>query len=99
MERTDIDEKVLRGEELTSEEICFIFWNYDSIAEKNGEHHRWWYTVYKIFQVGERYFQVWGAIGLTEYQEDEFDCSEVYEVVKKEKIIFEWVMKEDETND
>ena len=41
MERTDIDEKVLHGEELTSEEICFIFWNYDSIAEENGEHHRW----------------------------------------------------------
>ena len=39
MERTDIDKKVLRGEELTSEEICFIFWNYDSIAEENGEHH------------------------------------------------------------
>ena len=33
---------------------------------QNGEHHRWWYPVYKIFQVGERYFQVWGAVGLTE---------------------------------
>ena len=32
-------------------------------------------------------------------QEDEFDCTEVYEVVKKEKITFEWVRKEDETHD
>lgn len=94
MERTDIDKKVLRGEELTSEEICFIFWNYDSIAEKNGEHHRWWYPVYKIFQVGERYFQVWGAIGLTESQEDEYVPQVAIEVEQREKVIMEWVAVE-----
>ena len=91
MERTDIDEKVLRGEELTSEEICFIFWNYDSIAEESGEHHRWWYPVYKIFQVGERYFQVWGAIGLTESQEDEYVPQVAIEVEQREKVITKWV--------
>ena len=42
----EINEKILRGEELTSEEVQLIFWNYDSVAEENGEHHRWWYPVY-----------------------------------------------------
>ena len=94
MERIDIDEKVLRGEKLTSEEICFIFWNYDSIAEENGEHHRWWYPVYKIFQVGERYFQVWGAIGLTESQEDEYVPQVAIEVEQREKVITKGVAVE-----
>lgn len=94
MERTDIDEKVLRGEELTSEEICFIFWNYDSIAEENGERHRWWYPVYKIFQVGERYFQVCGAIGLTESQGDKYVPQVAIEVEQREKVITKWVAVE-----
>ena len=96
MERTDIDEKVLRGEELTSEEICFIFWNYDSIAEENGEPHRWWYPVYKIFQVEEKFFQVWGAIGLTESQEDDFVPQVAVEMKQREKIITEWVPVDEE---
>ena len=90
----EIDEKILRGEELTSEEVQLIFWDYDSIAEENGEHHRWWYPVYKIFQVGEKYFQVWGAIGLTECQEDEYVPQVAIEVEQREKVIMEWVAVE-----
>lgn len=90
----EIDEKILRGEELTSEEVRLIFWDYDSVAEENGEHHRWWYPVYKIFQVGERYFQIWGAIGLTECQESEYEPQVAIEVEQREKVILEWVAVE-----
>ena len=92
MERFDIiDKKVLHGEKLTSEEVCFIFGNYNAVAKESGEHHRWWYPVYKIFQVSERYFQVWGAIGLTESQEDEYVPQVAIEMKQREKIILEWV--------
>ena len=90
----EINEKVLRGEELTSEEVQLIFWNYDSVAEENGEHHRWWYSVYKIFQIGERYFQIWGMIGLTECQESEYEPQVAIEVEQREKVILEWVAVE-----
>ena len=58
---------------------------------QNGEHHRWWYPVYKVFQVNERYFQVWGMIGLTECQESEFEPQVAIEVEQREKVITEWV--------
>lgn len=90
----EINEKVLNGEKLTSEEVQLIFWNYDSVAEESGEHHRWWYPVYKIFQVSERYFQVWGMIGLTECQESEFESQVAIEVEQREKVILEWVAVE-----
>ena len=87
----EINEKILHGEELTSEEVQLIFWDYDSVAEENGEHHRWWYPVYKVFQVGERYFQIWGMIGLTECQESEYEPQVAIEVEQREKVITEWV--------
>ena len=90
----EIDEKILRGEELTSEEVQLIFWDYDSVAEENGEHHRWWYPVYKIFQVGEKYFQIWGMIGLTECQESGYEPQVAIEVEQREKVIMEWVAVE-----
>ena len=90
----EIDEKILRGEELTSEEVQLIFWNYDSITEENGEHHRWWYPVYKIFQVGEKYFQICGMIGLTECQESEYEPQVAIEVEQRERVILEWVVVE-----
>ena len=64
-----------------------------------GENLRWVQGMDTIFEVEGRRFAVSWFRGLTEMQEDEFDCSEVYEVVKKEKITFEWVRKEDETHD
>lgn len=64
-----------------------------------GENHRWVQGMETIFEVEGRRFAVSWFRGLTEMQENEFHCSEVYEVVKKEKITFEWVRKEDETHD
>ena len=90
----EIDEKILRGEELTSEEVQLIFWDYDSVAEENGEHHRWGYPVYKIFQVGEKYFQICGMIGLTECQESEYEPQVAIEVEQRERVILEWVAVE-----
>ena len=86
----EINEKVLRGEELTSEEVQLIFWNYDSVAEEEGEHHRWWYPVDKVFQIGKRYFQIWGMIGLTESQESEYEPQVAIEVEPREKVITVW---------
>lgn len=64
-----------------------------------GEHHRWTQEMETIFEVNGRHFAVSWFRGLTEMQENDFCCSDVYEVVKKEKITFEWVRKEDETHD
>ena len=47
-----------------------------------------------IFEVGDRLFAVSWNEGLTEMQENEFDCSEVYEVVKKEKITSVYIRKD-----
>lgn len=59
-----------------------------------GECLRWVQDMETIFEIEGRCFAVSWFRGLTEMQENEFDCSEVYEVVKKEKITFEWVRKE-----
>lgn len=64
-----------------------------------GESLRWTQCMETIFEVDGRYFAVSWDKGLTEYQENEFHCSEVYEVVKKEIVTFEWVNKEDKSND
>ena len=68
------------------------FGNYVTTAE--GETHRWYQEVETIFEVGDRLFAVSWDRGLTEQQEDDFDDSEVYEVERKEKIIFIYVRKE-----
>lgn len=64
-----------------------------------GDTHRWTQDMETIFEVEGRRFAVSWDKGLTEYQDNDFSCSEVYEVVKKERVIFEWVRKEDESND
>ena len=68
------------------------FGNYVTTAK--GKTHRWYREVKTIFEVEGRLFAVSWNEGLTEQQENDFDDSEVYEVVKKEKITFEWVRKE-----
>ena len=68
------------------------FGNYITTVE--GNTRRWVQEVETIFEVEGRRFAVSWFRGLTEMQENEFHCSEVYEVVKKEKITFEWVRKE-----
>lgn len=68
----------------------------DVVADECG---RWTQAMETIFEVNGRYFGVSWYRGLTEYQENNFCCSEVYEVVKKERVTFDWVRKEDEIND
>lgn len=68
------------------------FGNYVTTAE--GETHRWYQEVETIFEVGDRLFAVNWDRGLTEQQENDFDDAEVYEVERKEKIIFIYVRKE-----
>ena len=64
------------------------FGNYVTTAE--GETHRWYQEVETIFEVGDRLFAVSWDRGLTERQENDFCCSEVYEVEQK----VEYVKKE-----
>lgn len=69
------------------------------VDEIGGECDRWTQCMETIFEVNGRFFAIGWFRGLTEYQENEFHCSEVYEVVKKEIVTYEWVNKEDNTND
>ena len=73
------------------------FGNYVTTAK--GKIHRWHREVKTIFEVGDRLFAVSWNRGMTEYQEDEFDCSEVYEVERKEKVIFTYIRKDTYGND
>lgn len=73
------------------------FGNYVTTAK--GKTHRWYQEVETIFEVGDRLFAVSWDRGLTEMQEDEFDCSEVYEVERKEKVIFTYIRKDTYGND
>lgn len=68
------------------------FGNYVTTAE--GETHRWYQEVETIFEVGDRLFAVSWDRGLTEQQENDFDDAEVYEVERKEKVIFIYVRKD-----
>lgn len=68
------------------------FGNYVTTAE--GETHRWYQEVETIFEVGDRLFAVSWDIGLTEQQENDFDDAEVYEVERKEKVIFTYIRKD-----
>ena len=67
------------------------FGNYVTTAE--GKAHRWYREVETIFEVEGRLFAVDWDGGLTEQQENDFDDSDVYEVERKEKIIFIYVRK------
>lgn len=68
------------------------FGNYVTTAE--GETHRWYQEVETIFKVKGRLFAVSWNRGLTEQQENDFDDSEVYEVERKEKVIFVYIRKD-----
>ena len=68
------------------------FGNYVTTAE--GKTHRWYREVETIFEVEGRLFAVNWNEGLTEQQENNFDDAEVYEVERKEKVIFDYVRKE-----
>ena len=92
----DIEAKILAGEELTSDEVEDMFWEYPDIYEEEGEHCRWLYPLYKVFQIGERYFQLEAMMGLTEMQDNEYEPQVAVEVRPQEKVITitEWVAVE-----
>lgn len=64
------------------------------VDEIDGECYRWTQAMETIFEVNGRFFAVSWLRGLTEMQENDFYDAEVYEVVKKEKITFDYVRKE-----
>lgn len=82
-----IKEKILNGEELTSYEAREAFYAYPYMDEDRGESGRWSCGVERIIVVEGRYFSVWGDIGLTEYQEDEFEPQVLPEVEPYEETI------------
>ena len=67
------------------------FGNY--VTTTKGKTHRWYQEVKTIFEVDDRLFAVSWYRGLTEQQENDFDCSEVYEVERKE-VIFVYIRKD-----
>lgn len=71
----------------------------NEVETVEGESDRWSQYVETIFEVDGRHFAVSWDKGLTEYQENEFDMSEVYEVEKKAVTTYEWVCKEADKND
>lgn len=64
------------------------------VDEVGGECDRWTQAVQTIFEVDGRLFAVSWYRGLTENQENDFYDAEVYEVERKEKVIFDYVRKE-----
>jgi hypothetical protein len=92
----DIEAKILAGEKLTSDEVEDMFWEYPTVHEEEGEHYRWFYPLYKVFQIGERYFQLEAMMGLTEMQDNEYEPQVAVEVRPQEKVITitEWVTVE-----
>lgn len=65
----------------------------DCIDVVEGECLRWTQCMETIFEVDGRRFAVSWDKGLTEYQENDFCCSEVYEVERKAKVIFTYKRK------
>lgn len=59
-----------------------------------GKTYRLAQEIETIFEVNGRCFAVSWIKDLTEMQENDFDCAEVYEVERKEKVIFIYVRKE-----
>ena len=64
------------------------------VDEIGGECDRWTQAVQTIFEVDGRLFAVSWYRGLTENQENDFYDAEVYEVERKEKVIFDYVRKD-----
>lgn len=68
------------------------FGNYVTTTE--GKTHRRYQKVETIFEVEGRLFAVSWDRGLTEMQKNDFDGAEVYEVERKEKVIFIYIRKD-----
>lgn len=55
--------------------------------------HRWVKEVEVIVKIGKRYFSASYNQGLTEYQENDYSCGEITEVVPKMRIVevIDWI--------
>ena len=73
------------------------FGNYVTTIE--GTTRKWVQEVETIFEVNGRFFAISWLRGLTEQQENDFDDAEVYEVERKEKVIFTYIRKDTYGND
>ena len=86
--------KLLNKEELTTEELRDLFWEYDDyvVDEWEDENRRWYCRNYKVLKLDDRYFRLEADIGLTENIEHDFDFqpTEVYKAEVKiiEKIVW-----------
>ena len=81
--------------EFTKDEIMEMayekFGNYiDKISETFDS---WTQAVQTIFEVDGRLFAVSWLMSLTAIQDNDFDDAEVYEVERKEKVIFNYIRK------
>lgn len=57
------------------------------------DEHRWVKEVEVIVKIGKRYFSASYNQGLTEYQENDYSCGEITEVVPKMRIVevIDWI--------
>jgi hypothetical protein len=82
-------------ETFNEDELKDLFWGdveasdgmeFEEIEEEADEKRRWSQFVYKYIMIGGRYFCLTADIGLTEYQDNEYDYQPV-EVKKTQKTI------------
>lgn len=93
IEEEKIIQKILNHEMLEPEEVHYAFWEFECVNEEEGEHLRWYQVVNRVIKVENRYFNLCALLGLTEYQESEYESQFAIEVEPREKMITvrEWV--------
>jgi hypothetical protein len=80
-------EAVKNGTMLTSDEVHFLVAECACEEGECGEHLRWHVPMYSIINVeGEHYILYW-LLGLTEYQEDEYEAQYARKVQKVKRVI------------
>lgn len=78
--------KLLNKEALKENELIYLIDNYEIETEYSKENNRWTRNVRTIISIGDKYYAIEWQEGLTEYQENVYDC-QPYEVTKGEKTI------------
>lgn len=93
LQRYDSGKPNFTEDEIKDMAYGYIGYYVDTIE---GANRRWVQGVKTIFEIDDRLFAVSWDRGLTERQENEFYCSEVYEVVKKIEYVkkIDYVKKE-----
>jgi hypothetical protein len=102
-----LKEKILNSEKLTEDEVRFLTehysgkeisweeWNEIEVEDTiSGENRRWSAMQTVVLRIGNRYFTVDYDEGLTESQENSYYEQVAVEVIKKERIAYDWVVKQ-----